>query len=182
MQLKFQAGNRNDDHQFPGLWDGRRTVLNARLQSAKSRPHQKLKMEMSLYSRSTTVIHHDSPWLIRHDTLSVRVWQSSGNRSGSGMYCMHANDLCGESGVFVIRNHHWDKPCRNIPVKTLGRPRLTREIGTEKRRLCFNHFLISDTEVRTANMECPCLPCRMVTKRWLPWLLASYIIFFFQIV
>ena len=47
--------------------------------------HRKLKMEMSVYSRSTTVIHHDSPWLIRHDTLSVRVRQSSGNRSGSGI-------------------------------------------------------------------------------------------------
>ena len=58
MRLKVQAGNRNGDHQFPGLWDGRRTVLNAGLQSAKSRPHQKLKMEISLYNRSTTVIHH----------------------------------------------------------------------------------------------------------------------------
>jgi len=26
MQLKVQACNRNGDHQFPGLWDGRRTV------------------------------------------------------------------------------------------------------------------------------------------------------------
>ena len=86
------------------------------------------KMEMSIFSRSITVIHHDSHWLIRHDTLSVRVRQYSGNRSGSGMYCMHANDLCGEPGV--IRYHHWDKPCRNIPVKTLGRPRITREIRT----------------------------------------------------
>ena len=42
-------------------------------------------MPMWLYSRSTTVIHHDSPWLIRHDTLSVRVRQYSGIRSGSGM-------------------------------------------------------------------------------------------------
>ena len=96
------AGNRK----FPGLEDGRRTVLNAGLQSAKSRSYRKLKMEMSLYSRSTTVIHHDSPWLIRHDTLSVRVRQSSGNRSGSGINCMHANYLCGESGVFVIRYHN----------------------------------------------------------------------------
>jgi len=32
MQLKVQAGNRNGDHQFPGLWDGRRTVLNAGVQ------------------------------------------------------------------------------------------------------------------------------------------------------
>ena len=63
-------------------------------------------MEMPLYSRSTTVIHHASPWLIRHDTLSVRVRQSSGNRSGSGINCMHANDRCGESGVFVIRYHN----------------------------------------------------------------------------
>ena len=85
MQLKVQAGNRNGDHQFPGLRGGRRTVLNAGLQSAKSRTHRKLKMEMSLYNRSTTVIHHDSPWLIRHDTLSVRVRQHSGNRSGCGM-------------------------------------------------------------------------------------------------
>ena len=61
MQLKVQAGNRNGDHQFLGLWDGRRTVLNAGLQSAKSRPHRKLKMEMSLYSRSTTVMHYDNP-------------------------------------------------------------------------------------------------------------------------
>ena len=98
----------------------------------QSRPHRKLKMEMSLYSRSTTVIDHDSPRLIRHDTLSVRVLQYSGNRSGSGMYCMHAIDLCGESGVFVIRYHHWDKPCRNIPVTTLGRPRITTEIRTEE--------------------------------------------------
>ena len=99
----------------------------------QSRPQRKLKMEMSLYSRSTTVIHHDSPWLIRHETLSVLVRQYLGNRSGSGMYCMHANDLCGESGVFVIRYHHWDKHCRNIPVKTLGRPRITMEIWTEER-------------------------------------------------
>jgi len=28
MQLKIQAGDRNGDHQFPGLWDGRRTALN----------------------------------------------------------------------------------------------------------------------------------------------------------
>ena len=139
MQLKVQAGNRNDDHQFPGLWEGRRTVLNTGLQSAKSRPHQKLKMEMSLYSRSTTVIYHDSPWLIPHDTLSVRFRQYSGNRSGSGMYCMHANDLCGESGVFVIWYHHWDKTCRNIPVKTLGRPRITTEIRTEESAR-FNSF------------------------------------------
>jgi len=81
-----------------------RTVLNAGLQSAKSRPHRKLKMEMSLYSRSTYVIHHVSHWLICHDSVSVR--QSSGNRSGSGINCMHANDICGESGVFVIWYHH----------------------------------------------------------------------------
>ena len=93
-------------------------------------------MEMSLYSRSTTVIHHDSPWLFRHDTLSVRVLQYSGNRSGSGMYCMHDNDLCGGSGVFVIRYHHWDKPCRTIHVKTLGRPRITTEIRTEETARC----------------------------------------------
>ena len=42
MHLKVQAGNHNGDHQFPGLWDGRRTVLNAGLQSAKSQPHRKL--------------------------------------------------------------------------------------------------------------------------------------------
>jgi len=75
MQFKVQAGNRNGEHQFPGLWDGRWTVLNPGIQSAKSRPQRKLKMEMSLYSRSTTVIHHVSPWLIRHNTLSVRVRQ-----------------------------------------------------------------------------------------------------------
>ena len=106
IQLKVQAGNRNGDYQFPVLWDGRRTVLNTGLQSAKSQPHRKLKMEMSLYIRSTIVIHHDSPWLIHQDNLSVRVRQSSGNRSGSGINCMHANDLCGESWVFVIRYHH----------------------------------------------------------------------------
>ena len=120
------------DHQFPVLWDGRRTVLNAGRKTAKSRPHRKLKIEMSLYSCSITVIHHDSPWLIRHDTLSVRVRQYSDNRSGSGMYCMHANDLCVEPGVFVIRYHHWDKPCRKISVKTLGRPRITTEIRSDE--------------------------------------------------
>ena len=86
-------------------------ALRWKTNSPKRRPTvshvtENSKMEMSLYSRSTTVIHHDSPWLIRHETLSVRVWQYLGNRSGSGMYCMHANDLCGESGVFVIRYHH----------------------------------------------------------------------------
>ena len=104
MQLKVQAGNRNGDDLR--LWDGRRTVLNAGLQLAKSRPRRKLKMEMSLYSRSTTVIHHANPWLIRHDTLSFRARQSSGNRSGTGINCKHANDLCGEPGVSVIRYHH----------------------------------------------------------------------------
>ena len=39
MRLKVQADNHNGDHQFPVFWDGRRTVLNAGLQSAKSRPH-----------------------------------------------------------------------------------------------------------------------------------------------
>ena len=32
---------------------------------------------MSLYSRSTTVIHHDSPWIIRHDTLSYLAEKTS---------------------------------------------------------------------------------------------------------
>ena len=67
----------------------------------QSRPQRKLKMEMSLYSRSTTVIHHDIPWLIRHDTLSVRVRQSSGNRSGSGINGMHVNALCSRSWMSV---------------------------------------------------------------------------------
>ena len=41
-----------------------------------------------------------------------------------------ANDLYGESGVFVIRHHHWGTPCRNIPVKTLDRPQITTDIRT----------------------------------------------------
>ena len=81
----------------------------------------------------------------------------SGNRSGSSLNCMHANDLCGESGVFV--NHVVTFLLRlSVDHESL------RKYG-QKRRPGFNHFLISDTEVRTANMECPCLPCRMVTKR-----------------
>ena len=123
MQLKLQAGNRNDDHQFPGLWDGRHRPPVSQVTASPKTQNG---------SRSTTVIHHDSPWLIRHDALSVRVRQYSGNRSGFGMYCMHANDHCGESGVFVIRYHHWHKPCRYIHVKTLGRPRITTEIRTEE--------------------------------------------------
>ena len=126
MQLKVQAGNRNGDDLR--LWYGRRTVLNAGLQSAKSRPHRKLKIEMSLYSRSTTVIHHDSPWLIRHDTMSVRVRQSSGNRSGSGI------NVCTPMLSVVNPGSSWYgtiTPCSNIPVKTLGRPRITKEIRTK---------------------------------------------------
>ena len=83
---------------------------------------------MWLYSRSTTVIHHDSPWLIRHDTLSVRVRQSSGNRSGSGI------NVCTPMLSVVNPGSSWYgtiTPCSNIPVKTLGRPRITKEIRTK---------------------------------------------------
>ena len=118
MQLKVQAGNRNGDHQLCGLWDGRRTFLIAGLQSAKQRPNRNLQLDIPLNSRSTNVIPHDSHW---------------SHHSGSGMYCMHVNDLCGESGAFVIRYHHWDKPCRNIPVKTLCPPRITTDIRTEEK-------------------------------------------------
>ena len=118
MQLRVQASNRNSDHQFPGLWDWRRTVLNAGLQSAKSRPHRKLKMEMSLYSRSTTVIHHDSPWLIRHDTWSVRVRNLR--------HKLYARQW----SLWWIRGLRLSVDRESL--RTYG----------QKRRPCFNHFLI----------------------------------------